>query len=218
MKKIIGFVFLLLSMVVFCENKTYLELGISHTDMKNVTEVPIGNDINDKGFNVSITHYFIPIEKLNTDIGIGIGYIKSGDRDIYKTKDYKYEGFCFDNLPIFVSFKTRLYENNKFKVSLKNNIGYSFNVGEDDYKVDKRYEHTIHVIYDIYITYDEWKRYSTEKLDVKNGLHYSISLMTEYENIQGGIFYTINKAEGEMADKNINLDRNIYGVFVGVNF
>lgn len=199
-------------------NSTYIDFGLSHTNMKNITEVPISNDIDKEGFNLSITHYFLPIQKINTDVGVGIGYTKSGDRDVYHTQDYKYEGFCFDNLPIFISFKTKLYEKNKFKISLKNNIGYTFNIGEDNYNVDKRYEEKIHVVDDIYFTYDKWKRYASEELDVKNGLHYSISLMAEYEYIQGGIFYTINKAEGELADKSINLDRNIYGVFFGVNF
>lgn len=199
-------------------NSTYIDFGLSHTNMKDIAKVPISNDIDEKGFNLSITHYFLPVHKINTDIGIGIGYTKSGDRDTYNTKDYKYEGFCFDNLPVFMSFKTKLYENNKFKISLKNNIGYTFNIGEDNYNIDKRYEKITHIVDDIYITTWEWKRYASEKLNIKNGLHYSVAIMTEYENIHGGIFYTINKADGTLANKKINLDRHIYGVFAGVNF
>lgn len=166
----------------------------------------------------------------NAELGLGLGYVKHGKRNIeFSDIDGDEDGDVYDisartkfpgynSIPLYLTAKYKFSTDSNLKPYVKADLGYSFNkMSKKSLSADA--EATNRATGRKFIDKDEYKY---EGLKVKNGLYAGIGAGLEYNNITADLSYVFTKAKitykDEDEDKKIKANNGSLRLTVGYKF
>lgn len=135
-------------------------------------------DADSTGFEIAVegTKEVMP----NLDAGLGIAYQRHGEveAETYLGEVLFDSVTIYDSIPVYalVKYTFKTYENKSFYV--KGNLGYSFNLNEEDL---------------------DWFTDITVNSDVDNGLYWALGTGMEVDNWNVELMYQVNYADAEFS-------------------
>lgn len=153
------------------------------------------------GYEIGLEYLLQSTDRL--DIGFGFAFQDHSERDKnsfkYGNRVFYSEGLDYKSIPIYMTAKYDILKSkNKFNPYLKLDLGYSFNISENDIETGR-----------ISSSGSVYK--NSLSVEVDNGLYAGIGIGFEYNYFTVDLMYKVNKAEADIKVNNNNdFDRN-YG-------
>ena len=218
MKKLLAGLFLLSSIVTFSDEliiKGGLDVFNDYNGMSGYIEGGVGD--NSLGYELSVEY----LKSINTNFSLGVGIGYQGHASAEGKNEYLYSYYnaygnyvertrgyddqvYYNSIPIYLTAKYQFETKNRnIKPYIKANIGYSFNLNDDDLTYSDRDTEYVYDWYDD--DYDEYvyNRYSVSyDTDVKDGLYFGIGGGVEISNFVIDLMYQGNLADAEITDLN----------------
>jgi len=175
--------------------RTGLGLGVSSNHDWDGND--FGGDSDDYGWEAGIEAE----RYVNKNFSWGIGALFQDHIDsepvhkssiVTTTKDYlvntRTKGGVFDSVPIYLFGKWHFADFDGVKPYVKTDIGYSFNFGEENFKVDT----------DILLDSGLYSEVSNGKLKVDNGLYWGAGVGVDFRNFFIDLMYKDTRAKTEV--------------------
>ena len=241
MKKVLAGIFLAASLVSFSD-ELVIKGGLDFADNYSGMSDFITGDYGDDSLGYELSVEYLKNVSPNFLIGAGVGYqghSKAEGKRVtvgswydsygdYYEHTYGYEDQVYYNsVPIYLTAKYEFDTPNKdIKPYVKANIGYSFNIHENDLTLSDTVTQYVYDWYDD--DYDEYthtyasKSYDT---DITNGLYYGIGGGVQISGFTVDLMYQANYAkakidngDGTRQEHNLNVHRLTLGLGYAFNF
>lgn len=153
------------------------------------------------------------------EFGLGLAYQKHGhpengayydrDKEGEYTVEYeeKYEVPGYTSIPLYLTLKYKFDAINNFVPYIKGNLGYSFNLDDENAKILNNDIYTKSNDKD-FLYVDSYRNEYDVKME--NGLYYAIGAGFEYNNFTLDLMYQVNEATAKLRDKEPGYENRVY--------